>query len=589
MVARKGGTRRIDLMDATAQNRRDVRIKPRSVTQRFAWREPAKVRPAATLMLLRDNEGRIEVLMTRRSLTASFAPGAYVFPGGVMDPEDTACLGSNIAPNSKHGTSEIAGLAVAAIREAFEELGVLLANPGDCPSDQLDRDQPLLSQLRQHSGQLLLDQLASFSHWQTDRDLPRRFDVRFFVAPMPENQVAIADEQEQFEPEWIVPSEGLARYERGEFNIIFPTIRTLRVLTQFKSVADVMKFAREQTEATLPVYCPRAGLRAGMDSRHTEDEMEFGELELVTPDGQIQHHLDWQNHTPVQLLHHVWRLTSPNPSMMTGPGTNTYIVGGDGGYAVIDPGPVIESHLERIQAFVGNQLKYILCTHSHPDHHPGAEVLSQRTGAKVLGMTMSGKEYPTAWQFLPDFDFGIETEKSIEWTVRVKNAESEITLPITLRAIHTPGHAKNHLCFLLEEDGLLFSGDHILNGVTPVISPPHGHMNDYFRSLDQLAQLPLSFILPAHGYVLGDPYGAIKRLKAHRLKREVKVLAAFERLHSGEPERLVSLVYDDVDSRLHKLAQDSLLAHLIKLAEDGKIDPKLLPLASQIQVRSTTI
>ncbi len=524
------------------------------------------MRAAATLMLVRDQintsgHSQLQVLMTRRSMTASFAPGAYVFPGGVCDPEDHEVLQTSLVPASGHENPVIDSLAVAAIREAFEELGILLAHKITSEAvAQLDRDRPLFDQIKEHGAMLATDQLISFSHWQTDRDLSRRFDVRFFVAAMPLGQEAVADETEQFEPTWVNPGEALAAYERGEFNIIFPTVRTLRAMARFSRVQALLDFAQAQT--ALPTYCPRAGVRLGKDSRHTEDEPEFGELELVSPDGQICHHLDWQHQAPVKLLSNVMRLTCPNPSMMTGPGTNTYIVGGPGAYAVIDPGPLIASHIDKIADLVGKDCKWILCTHSHPDHHPGAAALQALTGAPIAGRPLGG-DTPKHWHFSPDSQ--LETGSLMQLG------------DTTLRAIHTPGHASNHVCLVLEEDGILFSGDHVLNGVTPVISPPDGDMHDYLRTLHLLLQEPISFILPAHGYVLGNAKGAIQKLIAHRLKREAKVLAAFEKLHNGEPSRLVEFAYDDVDSKLHRLAQDSLLAHLIKLVKDGKVPASALP------------
>ncbi len=529
---------------------------PRPALQLYEWREPAKLKPAATLILLRDAP-ELEVLMSRRSMSASFLPGAYVFPGGMLDPQDQTVVGTPVCPTTDQPAMTQA-LAVAAVREAYEELGILLASRGP-GQHSLQRDQALLAQLEKTGGSIDTRQLASFSHWLTDRNYPKRFDVRFFVAAMPEGQIPIADGQEQFDPVWIRPQEALERHARGEFNIIFPTVRTLRHLCSFNRSAQVMAYARSLTEESLPTYCPRAGLRQGEDSLHTEDEPEFGELALVTPDGQIQHRLDWQSEQAVPLLKHVWRLTAPNASMMTGPGTNTYLIGGRGSYAVIDPGPAIESHIERILKFCDGGLAWIFCTHSHPDHHPAAARLAERTGAKVLGLPLGGSA-PLPWHFAPTH--------IIHDGERFKICEEPV---IHLRAVHTPGHASNHVCYWLEEDGLLFSGDHILNGVTPVIAPPDGHMKDYLDSLSKLRELPVSFILPAHGYVMDQPTQVIDKLVAHRLRREAKVLAAFEKLQSADPARLVSLVYDDVDPRLHRLAQDSLRAHLIKLVGDGKI------------------
>ena len=555
----------------------------RPTKQLYPWREAAAMRPAATLICLRDSERGLEVLMTRRSATASFAPGVYVFPGGVVDEadRDLAALADQglthlVAKRIDQSADELAW-AIAACREAAEELGILMARDNAAKALQafmsphaIDRNQPLNPQLKSLHAHWAADQVHSFSHWQTDQDMPRRFDVRFMVAKIPPDQMAIADEGEQFEPEWIAPKQGLARFERGEFKLIFPTIRTLQSLATFSFADDVIAHCQSLSQTTLPFFLPRAGYLCGQDSRHTADEMQYGELQLVCPDGQIQHHLDWQTNRPVPLLKHVQRLTCPNPGVMTGPGTNTYIIGEHNQFVVIDPGPDDKEHIERIAAIVGPHLTHILCTHSHPDHHPGAKRLQQLAAnhgaarAPIMGLSMpcpymqsNGRprdtqyETPNAWQFDPD--------------VVLRDGQCLSVGDSTLRAIHTPGHASNHLCFLLEEDQLLFSGDHILNGVTPIINPPDGDMQAYLDSLHRLATLNFNFIFPAHGYVLAPAKLAIQKLIAHRLKREAKVIAALTSHGDSDLDVLVKAVYDDVDVRLHPAAKRSLLAHLVKL------------------------
>src|SRR6478735_8809046 len=289
-------------------------------------REPVPTRPAATVLLLRDAQDGIEVLMTRRSPTASFAPGAYVFPGGGIDAADAQV--HDIAAHRPGQEGQRLTQAVAAIRESFEELGVLLARHGDGrPADAqdvaaLDRDQPLTEQCRARGLVLAADQVFVFAHWITDRDLPRRFDVPFLVARMPEGQSPVADESEQFEPAWVRPGDALARHEAGSFFMIFPTIRTLERMARFDSVQAVL----QACAGGQPLWtsCPRAGFLKGAEARYMEHETAYGELALVSPDGQIVHHLDWQSEQPVQLLKNVLRMTAPNPGAMTGPGTNSY-------------------------------------------------------------------------------------------------------------------------------------------------------------------------------------------------------------------------------------------------------------------------
>ena len=147
----------------------------------------------------------------------------------------------------------------------------------------------------------------------------------------------------------------------------------------------------------------------------------------------------------------------------------------------------------------------------------------------------------------------------------------------TLQIIHTPGHAANHLCLVLEEDGLLFSGDHILNGSTTVVDPPDGNMADYIDSLDLLsaacARYQIEFILPAHGYVLGHAPQAIAQLRAHRMKREAKVQTAMLALPDGSLEDWVSLAYDDVPPRMWPIAKRSLIAHVERIRSIAGLTP----------------
>ena len=268
-------------------------------------RPPAPTLNAATVLLLRDGAQGLEVLMTRRSTKASFAPGAYVFPGGGIDALDAQSHAA--AARRATQSDEQLTQAIAAIRESFEELGVLLARHPDgrwADADDiaaLDRHAPFAAQCQARGLQLAADGVFTLARWITDRDLPKRFDVPFLVARMPEGQTPVADEAEQFEPQWVRPQEALDRHAAGGFFMIFPTIRTLQRLAQFKRVDDVLA-ACAVSEAPLWTSCPRAGLLAGKEARYMEDEMPFGELALVCPDGQIAHALDWQSERPVQLL-----------------------------------------------------------------------------------------------------------------------------------------------------------------------------------------------------------------------------------------------------------------------------------------------
>ena len=326
--------------------------------------------------------------------------------------------------------------------------------------------------------------------------------------------------------------------------------------------------------AQVPVS-ERTGLRGGIATLFLQHDMAYGELALVCPTGTEPHHaLDWQTDKPVHLLRNVQRLTAPNPGFMTGPGTNSYLVGdATTGFIAIDPGPADADHLQRLwQAAThpdgsGGNIQMIVCTHSHPDHSPGAKPLQAlcATQPPILGLP-SAPTARSASAFTPDRVL----QNNELLTLIPRGLEADSSYAHSLQAILTPGHAANHVCLLLVEDGLLFSGDHILNGSTTVIDPPDGHMGDYLQSLDTLLAASeahrVEFILPAHGYVLGGSRAAasavITHLKAHRLKREAKIAAVMAANPLGTVDDWLPLAYDDVEPRVWPVAKRSLLAHV---------------------------
>jgi glyoxylase-like metal-dependent hydrolase (beta-lactamase superfamily II) len=254
---------------------------------------------------------------------------------------------------------------------------------------------------------------------------------------------------------------------------------------------------------------------------------------------------------PKRLDRFVTRLTAPNPGMMTGPGTNTYIVG-DREKALIDPGPDIASHIEKLLGL--GPIRWILCTHTHLDHSPGAAAIKAATGAQVLGRPPPAGQDET---FRPD--------------VVLEDGDRIDLDGVTLRAIHTPGHASNHLCYRLEETKMLFTGDHVMQGSTVVINPPDGDMRAYLASLERLLAEDIAIIAPGHGYLVGAPHKELRRLMAHRRAREQKVVRALAQLGAASLEELLPLVYDDVPARVHRAAARSLTAHLLKLAAEGAV------------------
>jgi glyoxylase-like metal-dependent hydrolase (beta-lactamase superfamily II) len=252
----------------------------------------------------------------------------------------------------------------------------------------------------------------------------------------------------------------------------------------------------------------------------------------------------------------VQRVVAPNASLMTGPGTNSYVIG-DPPVAVLDPGPDDAGHLNLLQQKVPHP-QFIFVTHTHRDHSSGACALAALTGASIVGLPPPG-----------------DGRQDLTCVPNVHPANDEVFNfqgpgETRLRAIHTPGHASNHVCYLLEESRLLFSGDHVLDGVTPVILPPDGDMAAYIESLERLKTYQPLAIAPGHGGVLTDPVGSIDYVIAHRAKREAKVLAVLNEMGRGTLDELLPKVYSDVKPQLLRIARLSLEAHLIKLVREGR-------------------
>jgi glyoxylase-like metal-dependent hydrolase (beta-lactamase superfamily II)/8-oxo-dGTP pyrophosphatase MutT (NUDIX family) len=528
-------------------------------------------RAAATLVVVRDAPGGLQVLLLCRAERGDHNSGAWVFPGGTVDKTDAQwrglCDGSDDAATSTRLGIAEGGLdyAITAIRECFEECGLLFARrAGALLGDDSARLAPWRAPLNageRSQGEfcaaeglrLAVDELAYFSHWLTPLGRAKRYDTRFFVAVAPAGQTAQHDGTEMVGMHWLRPADALARSD--SLKLMGPTRATLSAIGAFNDTAALMAYARGPR--TVSLINPRIGagsqgLRPVMPHEHA-----WAEMGRIDPLGHGTASYEIVPGRAVKLSPHVIRVTAPNPSVMTGPGTNTYLVGGGAAneWAVIDPGPDLPEHVEAVLHAAPGPIRWILATHTHHDHSPASVPLRQHTRAPVMGR-LAEHPHKQDGSFAPD--------RVLEHGERLQLAPG-----VTLRVLHTPGHASNHLCFLLEEEKTLFTGDHLMQSSTVVINPPDGDMAAYLRTLRALLAEDIEWLAPGHGFLMAQPHQAVQAVINHRLKREAKVLATLRAHAPATLEQLLPHAYDDVDPRLLPVAARSLLAHLDKLRTEG--------------------
>ena len=261
---------------------------------------------------------------------------------------------------------------------------------------------------------------------------------------------------------------------------------------------------------------------------------------------------------------------APNPSALTGPGTNSFLLG-TREVAVIDPGPDIPAHLDAIVVAAGGRgrISHILVTHAHLDHSGGARTLSRMTGAPVLAFGDAGAgRSPTMARLAGQGTQGGEgVDRDFAPDIVLANGAVVETAEWRLTAIHTPGHMGNHLSFAAADT--IFCGDLVMAWATTLISPPEGDLADFLRSLDRLAALGPARLLPAHGPAVTDPPARLAELATHRRARTAQVMAAL-RDAPDVPSSLAARIYD-VPPELLPAAARNVLAHLIALCDLGAV------------------
>ncbi len=266
---------------------------------------------------------------------------------------------------------------------------------------------------------------------------------------------------------------------------------------------------------------------------------------------------------PLDVSPQVRRIVAKNPGPFTYTGTGTYIVG-RGTVAVIDPGPTDSAHISAIlNATRGEMISHILITHTHRDHSPGAVPLKAATGAVVAGCDALALDDDG-----PRSDAAFDTSYAPD---RVMADGEAVSGPDwTLRAVLTPGHTSNHVCFALEEEKALFTGDHVMGWATTVVSPPDGNMADYVQSLRKLVGRDDRVYYPTHGKPVDNPQKFARALITHRKMREGQILDCLKEGGQTIPD-IVERLYVSVPKVLHGAAGRSVLAHLNDLAAKARV------------------
>jgi len=477
---------------------------------------PPPLRPAASVVLWRERGGEREIYWVRRSREVSLGGGFHAFPGGRVDEADAALA----------ALWQTDGHRVAALRELFEETGVLLAESA-APAEARDegRRQLLAGTLSfadacaQLSARPQPERLIDAGRWITPSFIKARFDARFFTCRVEEIASPAVWPGELVDGDWIRPAEALRRWELGTALLHPPARHILESL--------------------------REGDPASVQER------------LINP----PHVVD---HVPTRIPFQAGIMLFPvrTPTLPPATHTNCYLVG-TRELVVIDPASPYPEEQARLLALCrellseGYTLRAIVLTHEHHDHVSGATALAESLQLPV-------------WAHA-------ETAARLEGKVRVdkhlvdgERINLDGPLPIVLRAVHTPGHAVGHLCFVEQRSHALIVGDMVAGIGSVVVDPPDGDMRDYIGSLEALRALPAGTLYPAHGPAIPDGHAKLDEYLAHRREREAQVAAALQRVGRATPVELVPHVYSDVAPALHPLAARSLLAVLQKLVQEGR-------------------
>jgi ribonuclease/clavin/mitogillin len=481
---------------------------------------------AAAVILLRDktNSQNPEVFLVKRSEKLAFLGGYHAFPGGQFDAADTDVSVQNCSD------AETRAAISCAARELFEETQVLVARGGDALTkgqrdslfDDLQSGRMSWPKLLGHYDlHLDANDFTFVGRWVTPPFSARRFDTLFFLVKCPAKQNARIDsDAELASGDWIAAAEAVERWKRSEILAVPPVLHALKTLAGGLTDDLVQRFLSSPNAHGEPV-------------RRIEFRPNYICFPVRTP-------------------------TKPPATH-----TNCYLIYTSQELLIIDPGSPYEDEQQALAQAVddligeGHSVREIVLTHMHPDHVGGVNALRNHLGehTKVAAHKLTAEPLRESVQvdrLIQDGDL-INLRGSSE---------------ISLRAMHTPGHARGHLCFHEERTGTLISGDNIVGLGSVLIEPTEGNMRDYLDSLGRMRALPnLSVIFGGHGPAIANPYTKLDQYISHRLEREQNILQAV-REGAATPQDIVVRVYIDVSSKAHAMAERAVLAHLEKLLDD---------------------